>query len=238
MAIEKKWEQIPPVAFSANGTVDGLVTIPSTKGFKTKQKVNLKSNTQTQVLLEIKRVLSKTQLLVGPTEQKLTVVSDISGYLTADSATIDAPEQPRPSIPLQEHERAVYEEEPVVAKRVFIVDDWGEPYDSDNPLPVEATISDNAPQNLFVYRRAYITAGVEASQLIPSNTKKLFVSIAGKNGVMRTSFTSGGTNDPSGDYVTTETGNSYDREGLKLIGKTLYYQANKDNVIIEIEAWV
>jgi hypothetical protein len=33
-------------------------------------------------------------------------------------------------------------------------------------------------------------------------------------------------------------GNSYFREGLKLVGKTLYFQSNKAGVTVEIEAWV
>lgn len=237
--IEKKWEAIPPVVLSVSGTVDGVVNLPSTKGFKTKQVVNLGSATQQLLQLEVKRVTSKLQLIVGPLGKNLSTVSDISAYTIADGATLAAPEQQRPAIPIQEHERAVYEEEPVVAKRVFLVDDQGDPYDEDNPIPVEATISDNAPQNVFVYRNSYATAGEEDSQIIPNNTKQLYVSIVGKMGKMRTSFDSNGTVDgPSATYITTELGCSYDREGLKLIGKTLYYQANKSDVIIEIEAWV
>ncbi len=139
MAIEKKWEQIPPVAFSSNGTSDGIIALLTTRGFRTKQKVNLKSNTQDTILLEVKRVISKTQLLVGPLNQNLETVTDISAFLTADNATIDAPEQPRPSIPLQEHERAVFEEEPVVAKRTVLVDQFGRMFDVDNPVPVQLT---------------------------------------------------------------------------------------------------
>lgn len=141
MAIEKKWEAFPSVAFSANGTVDGIVTIPLTFGLYTKQKILLKSNTQGGKALEIKRVLSSTQVVVGPDGAKLDVVSDVSAFTTADSATLEAAEQPRPSIPLQEHERAVYEEEPVVAKRVILVDQLGEKYNDSNRLPVDAQVS-------------------------------------------------------------------------------------------------
>lgn len=140
MAIEKKWESISPVPFVVNGTVDGIVTISSVTRFKVKQEVYLAATGQDTILIEIKRVISATQLLVGPKGKNLSTVMDVSAFTVAAGAVIYAPEQSRPSIPAQEHERAVYEEEPTVAKRVFIVDELGNPVDGKSPLPVLATV--------------------------------------------------------------------------------------------------
>jgi hypothetical protein len=137
MALQKNWLAVSPRPFTANGTSLGVVTVAKTKGFYVKQKVYLKSNTINIQKFEVKRVISKTQLWVGPVEESLKVVSDISNFLLADAAYIEAHEQPRFSIPLTEHERAVYEEDPVVAKRVTLVDEIGDKYTVDNPLPVQ-----------------------------------------------------------------------------------------------------
>lgn len=239
MAFEKRWEAIPPVLFVANGTVDGVATLISTSGFKVKQEVMLKATGQDTLLLEVKRVLSATQLILGPLKASITTVLNISAYTTAAGATLEANEQPRPSIPLQEHERAVFEEEPTVAKRVFIVDELGQAHDEDNPFPVLATVSDNAPANRFAFRVAYPTANVEMAQLIPANTKKLYIAVEGLSARLRVSFTLNGTIEADvNNFTTVHMGNSYFREGLKLVGKTLYFQANKGNTVIEIEAWV
>lgn len=237
MAIEKRWARIPPILFAVDGTVDGLVTVTSTSRLRVKQEAVLKATGEPALPVEIKRVLSKTQLIVGPRNSKITEVIDVSAYTTAKASTIEVPEQPRPSIPDKEYERASYEEEPVVAKRVYLIDETGEPWDENNPFPVLATVSDNAPQNCFIFRIPYATAGVEQTQVIPNNTKKLYVSIVDLNAKLRVSFTENGTID-GGNYITEYIGNKYEREGLKLVNKTLYYQANKSDVIIEIEAWV
>lgn len=135
MAFEKRWESVPPTNFTSNGTAQGIVTIAATFGFKVKQKVFVASSTQTTLFLEVKRVLSLTQLIVGP-EGKITDTADISLYTSADTANLYALEQPRPSIPQTEYERAVFEEEPTVAKRVVFVDQLGDFYDDANPLPI------------------------------------------------------------------------------------------------------
>ena len=237
MAIEKRWAALAPIAFSADGTLDGVVTLATTARLHTKQKIYIQATAQSTQLLEVKRVLSHTQLVVGPQNQNLDATTDLSAYTVAAGAFLYAQEQPRPSIPLQEIERAVFEEEPVVATRVFPVDEWGNSYDAVNPLPV-TVIAEPNPTTMQVFRIPYPTAGVEVSQVIPDNTKKLFVSIVGKRGVLRLSFITGGTVDgPTENYVVVEMGCSYDRENITLIGKTLYFQTNKSGCTIEMEAW-
>jgi len=138
---EKRLPLVSVRAFTANGDTLGRVTTTQAQNFKVKQQVILSSNTVGQQRLEVKRVESATVLYVGPISTPITTRSDISAYLVADSASIQAPEQPRPSIPEQEIERLTYEEEPVIARRVVLVDELGNKINASNPLPVDATVT-------------------------------------------------------------------------------------------------
>lgn len=142
MAIEQKWEAVPPILFTANGTQYGVVQIADTKGFKVKQLVVLASSTQSEISLQVKRVISSTLLIVGPInpgqgKQSLASNSDISNYLVADNAYIYAAEQSKARLKLDDIEAAVYEQEPTVAKRNILVDPYGNLYDGNNPLPTQ-----------------------------------------------------------------------------------------------------
>ena len=137
---EKRLPLVSVRAFTANGDTLGRVTTTQAQNFKVKQQVILSSNTVGQQRLEVKRVESATVLYVGPISTPITTRSDISAYLVADSASIQAPEQPRPSIPEQEIERLTYEEEPVIARRVVLVDELGNKINDANPLPVTAAV--------------------------------------------------------------------------------------------------
>jgi hypothetical protein len=56
--------------------------------------------------------------------------------------------QDRPSIAPADYERAVYAEEPIVAKRVIMVDEFGNYYNEDNPFPINAEFSGSLSVNL------------------------------------------------------------------------------------------
>ncbi len=140
--IEKVLASIAPQAFTSNGTSLGLVTIASTAGFVTKQKVTIQGTALADLgNLEVKGVLSSTTLLVGPVGTALNVYSNISTYTTAASSTIRAESQKRPTIPLTDIERAVFAEEPVVATRTIQVDQFGNYITASNPLPVDASVT-------------------------------------------------------------------------------------------------
>jgi hypothetical protein len=148
MAFEQMLAAVPPQAFTANGTNLGVVTIASTAGFYIKQKINLQSNTiPNQILLQIKNILSDTQLIVGPNNNSLKAdpknYTDISTYLVADNATISAPEQNNFPIPGDDHYNTVFLPAPVMADRVVWVDPYGNFYGPGNPLPIsfDGTIS-------------------------------------------------------------------------------------------------
>jgi hypothetical protein len=139
MAFERNLAAVPPQAFTANGTSLGVVTIASTCGFYIKQAVVLQSSSQGELGFQIKNILSDTQLVVGPSNNKINSVpnySDISAFLVADGASIWAPEQGKSPIPEKDHYLDVYEPAPLSADRIIPVDCHGNFYDSANPLPV------------------------------------------------------------------------------------------------------
>lgn len=140
MAIERKFDKIEPITFTSDGTSGGVVTVSDTKGFRVKAYVVLSANTLPTLQLEVKRVLSKTQLRVGP-KGSIDLKSDISAYTVSLNSTISQPEQDRPGVPTEQHERAVFAEEPILAKRNILVDEYGNYYNQENPFPVDATFN-------------------------------------------------------------------------------------------------
>jgi hypothetical protein len=158
--LEKRFYAVPPQAFTANGTVDGVVTIAGNACglFKVKQKVYLSATGLTNLYLEIKEIDSEDNIQVGPIPGTLNVNNspniksqntgisartDISAYTVALGAAIFADEQKRPSIDMVEIARAVYSEEPTCAQRGILVDDCGDTFGTNNPFPVafDGTIS-------------------------------------------------------------------------------------------------
>lgn len=135
MAIEKKWSAIGPYPVTAPGTIDGKLTLTSALGIKVKMKIQLLDPVLPEIPLEIKRVIGPFLIEVGPIGAPITARTNVSAYGTTSSVFI--PEQSRNSIPLNEADRSVYEEEPTNAIRSMFVDPYGDYVTVDNPLPVQ-----------------------------------------------------------------------------------------------------
>jgi len=139
MAREKTWEAIPPVQLIVDGAQSGKVTLASTRGFRVGMRVFLQSSTlPVPKEFKIKRVSGSSALFVGPIDQGIEKRSDVSMYLVAEGAFIFAPEQPKVTVPKDDQTQASWEHEPVNARRVISVDELGNPYSAENPLPVDA----------------------------------------------------------------------------------------------------
>ena len=141
MSNERRWPAYDATPFTANGTLDGVVTVADTFGLYTKMTVALTSNTQPQQSFKVNAVLSPTQVQLGPVDKDLTVNSNLTAFTTADNATIFASRQAFGSINPENITNAVYAREPIVALRTIGTDKYGKYYDKDNPLPVDATVS-------------------------------------------------------------------------------------------------
>jgi S-adenosylmethionine hydrolase len=141
--LEKRFKIVAPQLFAVNGGADGTVTVPDTSLFKVKQQVIVvAASLINQDQLEVKNIISPTQMLLGLRTTNIFTGLDLSAYTTALGAFVFANEQKRPVITADDFERACFEEEPVVAKRVIMVDKWGNRYDSNNPVPT-VTAGDN-----------------------------------------------------------------------------------------------
>ena len=136
MAIERTWKQISAVPFTADGQANGIVTIQDTSCFKVNMAVVINAVGKEPLRLGVKRVIDNKMLIVGPENKSVHSKYDISAYVLGINPTIEAPEQSRPEIPPADYERAVYEEEPTVAKRVVDVNKQGDIYSLDNPKPI------------------------------------------------------------------------------------------------------
>jgi hypothetical protein len=233
MAFERTWAPVPPRFFTLDGGTLGQVQIANTRGFKVKQHVVIAAVGQPNLILEVKRVLSSTLLFVGNIGDPITKRIDISAYTTAASAYIYAEEQSKAKLTREDREYAVYEQEPTVAKRVILVDQLGEFYESSNPLPV--TPVENvvllAPS---IANFSMPNANQEYSFTFPDKTIKFLMKIRGGYAKTQFSYISGqsGTN-----YMTLSMGNFY-KEDTNVSNKTIYMQTNKPNQIMEIIYWV
>lgn len=138
MATERKWDAVPPQFFSVNGTNLGLITLADTAGFKVKQTAYIKSQIFPNLPVQIKRVLSPTQLVVGLVDNKIASwkALDISKYTLSIGAAIGAEEQNKNNIPSDDHYSAIYESDPIVGDRVISVDQYGQFFTPNNPAPV------------------------------------------------------------------------------------------------------
>lgn len=163
MAIEKSWAKIGPFDLLQNGDNDGTVVLNSTRNLYVKQQIILQ-NATTAKFLEIKAILSNQTLKVGPKGGSLENYEDISMFLAVDS-TLRAEKQARPSIPEKEYERSVFAEEPIVAKRTISVDELGNYYNVDNPVPTKNVGSAaDADWETLVLTRDPITRNITDAQ--------------------------------------------------------------------------
>jgi hypothetical protein len=135
---ERFYAAVGPVALVAAGTTDGKLTLESTSGFKVKMRVFLTDSLNPHINLQVKRVNGPTELEVGPIGGSINDRTDVSVY--GVTAFLEARRQSRPSIPENERQRFIYEEEPVVADRVLFVDEFGSKFTSDNPIPFDSKV--------------------------------------------------------------------------------------------------
>jgi len=250
MAFEKRWGSVPPRLFVSNGLASGQITLADTTLFKVKQKVAIIANGEPNLELEVKAVISDTVLFVGP-YGNINSRSNLSAYTLAKNAAILADEQPRSGITADEIRRARFDEEPTIADRSVLVDEYGRYYKLINPLPT--TISDgedqleinpdgsinvnagggvNAPT---IYNIAFPLANTEQTVLIPQNVKRFIIKVRGGNCKAQFSYTNG----QSGiEFVTIEYANWYQEENLILLGDiNLYIQVSKPNQVVELITW-
>lgn len=235
MAIERFYNRVGPVLFTQNGQADGIITVSDTGGFKVKMGVYVKADILGEARFEVKRVLSKTQLILGPESTNLETRSDLSAYVLALNPSLVAPFQARPKIPPLDFERAVYEEEPTVAKRAFLVDKYGSAWDKDNPLPTASVIDFNRPDTHSFMSVEIPSPGTVVSINFPDRTKYYQIRVRDNIDVLKIGLSAGDIG--SGNYWTSPFGAVYEPRELMDFpnGYKLYVTSkHKPNVKLEI----
>lgn len=128
---ERRW---PTVVLTPISVANSIITVSTTNALHVKQKITLRNGPSTQTDLEIKRVLSATQIQVGPIGNEMGNIINPTIY---NGGTLEAEEQERNKVSNDITMRAVYQEEPAVALRTVPVDWLGRFYTTDNPFPVQ-----------------------------------------------------------------------------------------------------
>jgi hypothetical protein len=101
-----------------------IITVPDTQGLlHPKQLVYLNKTGLEQLELEIKRVISDTQIQVGPVGKDMATFSNPTSY---SGGTLTAWEQQRNPMGMEIFERASHAEDPINAKRSILVDKYGQ----------------------------------------------------------------------------------------------------------------
>ena len=177
MASERKLDRVQVTPFTLVGGNDGTVTVSSTSGFKVKASVVISAVTFQDLTLEVKAVISETQLIVG-LPGNINNRYDLSGYTTFLNSAIFQPSQDRPKVPRDDQDRATYESEPTLARRVIMVDELGNLHSDKNPITVtskesllsglsyddlRATYPDSVTENYSYYLKDVLVATVQVT---------------------------------------------------------------------------
>lgn len=142
---EKRFKAVAPQLLTSNGTVNGQVTVADASLYKVKSVVSLQNASVGAQQFQVQRITDIHTIFLGPLNSSNIVNdrSDVSAWTTALGSFVFSAEQQRTLVPEEQIERWTYEEEPVVARRVILVDKVGDKYSDTNPLPVafDGTIS-------------------------------------------------------------------------------------------------
>lgn len=275
MAVEQKWLSVAPQLFTVDGSSLGIITIANTAGFKVKQRAVISATGLPDKPVQIKRVISPTQMIVGPEplslqpafkqqgNQLLSVRTDLSLYTMASGAFVYAPEQDKARLTVDDIWAAVYDQEPTVAIRTTPVDQYGQYYTDDNPLPVlfEGSISIGAVEvkgtngnylepntdgsidvvdvgsvaaTPTIFNISVPTANVEVSQSLPSGTKKFSIQVRNSTALLQFAFAVGQS---ATNFIRLVRGASYEVTEILTTSLTIYFQTNNPSQIVEIIAW-
>ena len=150
MSLERNWQFVQS-SFISDGTLRGTFQVGSTVGFYVGQLINLSSTIQPEIQLKIKRIDSDGTIHVGSLDKGILDRTPIAQFLVADSSVAIANEQVKSKVPKVDQDAASYESEPINARRVLPIDNTGNSYGKNNPIPVSGTFTSTssglAPSN-------------------------------------------------------------------------------------------
>jgi hypothetical protein len=239
MSIERLWESIPPRLFSANGKMSGEVPLVNARGFKVGMIVSVSSAAlPTPATFKIKRVISNS-IWVGAVDKGIENRLDMSAYLLADSAAMWATEQTKTNLSFEDRDYATFEHEPANARRVMAVDELGDPWNIDNPIPVIASVTVDASDpvaNVVQNITTPITANTEFTISLPSNTKRWQVRVRDHLAKGRVAFIPGET---LTNWWSLERGTIVDSYSMDLpTSSNIYMSVDKASMTMEVFIWI
>ena len=127
MALEKRWLAVPEQTTTLQGEDCGVLQVENANLFRVKQIVRLNDGTSIR-LFQVKRVNSANELELGGVATGINDRSDLTSF--PPGSLLSADEQERTRIAVDDTQRAVYEEDPVVALRTIAVDRNGDIVDA------------------------------------------------------------------------------------------------------------
>ncbi len=234
---------IAPTLFSADGDADGKVTVPNASTFKVKHRVKISGTALPQLDLEVKRVISDTEMFLGPQTGPISDREDISAYTTAAASFVFAIEQKRASIPFEEYMRAMYCEEPTVAMRASLVDVMGDKITSANPLPVDATLNIGDlmvdvqhPTAPTIVNHTIVTANTEFSLALPDDTKRFKLKVRDGKANLKMAFATGEI--AASRFVKIRKGFWQEEGDMDLPDSfSIFLESDKSGEVIELLSW-
>lgn len=232
---ERKW---PTVILSPISISNHIVTVSSTCSLHSKQVVVLSKTGLESKEFEIKRILSDTQLHVGPKDSGR--MQEYSNPVEFDGGTLSMHEQNRNPMSSEIVLRAVYAEEQIVALRTIGVDKWGQYWDIDNPLPVSISginIGDiNAdivnPSKYKVINLPLALANTEYNFSLPSTTKRMQMMLRDGKGPLRIYDSAG-----AASFYTVNRGAFFQTDDIDVTALTFYIQSGQASCTLEILYW-
>jgi hypothetical protein len=185
----KVYPNVGPLLFTSDGTTEGLVTVADTIGLYQYAEVVVSALGKPDKQLQIKRIISKTQIIVGPRDFSPRW-SAIDLYTVILGATVTQPTQTYDVATISGEGdilSSVFESFPIAALRVYNVDPYGNPYSVDNPLPVvmegtmtiadvRITAADNDPVPGRIHSSVRISDGVNDLDVNPDGSINVKVS--------------------------------------------------------------
>lgn len=141
MGFERDLSPVAPILLVTNGGTEGQITLATTLGLFVKQLAQLKATGVTTLTVQIKRVLSLTQILVGLPGNPLDHRVNVSAFTTALGANLSCTLQDKSTLPMESRLFASYIQEPSNSWRVTPVDSFGNSFDPSNPVPITGDIN-------------------------------------------------------------------------------------------------
>lgn len=224
--IERTWAAVPPVLFTQQGTAYGQIYVASTSGFKVQMQVVITSPAIPPQTFVVQRVINQYSMLVGPVGSNISARSNMSAYDT--TAYVYSEAQARPSIPAQSFTRAIYDEEPTVAIRAILVDQFG------NYVNSSSGSSANPNPNSQTIINYDVTSTSEFSVQLPNNTMKYVIRVRDSVAPLIMAFNPGGT---ASNFISIARGSNFESPTINSAQTILYFLCSKIGAVVEIMAW-